>query len=268
MPLIDTHAHLNEDAFAGDAAEVLARAVDAGVSDVLVVGITRASSERALALAEEHANVHAVVGVQPNYVHETVPDDKAIIRELASHPRAVAVGETGLDRYWDHAPLALQREWFDWHLALAEEVGKPFVIHCREADAEVVEQLRAFAGDRRLCGVMHSFAGDRATADACLALGLHLSFSGMLTYSRNDELRAVAAEVPADRLLVETDSPYLTPHPLRGKQRRNEPALVVHTAAVLAEVRGVTAGEIADVTTANARRLFRLPAGAPPVGDG
>ena len=237
-------------------------------------------------LSERFPNVHAVVGVQPNYVHETAPDDRDAIRVLATHPRVVAVGETGLDRYWDHAPLDLQRAWFDWHLNLAGEVGKPFVIHCREAEAEVVEQLRTFAGGRELSGVMHSFAGDRATADACLALGLHLSFSGMLTYSKNDALRAVAAAAPADRLLVETDSPYLTPHPLRGKQRRNEPALVVHTAAVLAEVRGVTPDEIARLTTANARRLFRLPTpeppprlavadrrrantnGTPPVGDG
>ena len=260
MPLIDTHTHLQEDGFAGDLSETLARAADAGVTRMLVVGIDRATSEAAVALSEEHAGLFAVVGVQPNYVHQTAPDDRDRVRELARHPRAVAVGETGLDHYWDHAPHDLQEEWFRWHLELAREVGKPFVVHCREAEDDTVRVLSDIApqADGSPSGVMHSFAGDAATAEHCLALGLHLSFSGMVTYKKNDALLAVAAACPADRLLVETDCPYLVPTPKRGKVKRNEPAFVAHTLEKIAEARGVPPAELAETTTANARRLFGL----------
>ena len=261
--LVDTHCHLDEAAFDPDRSETIARARDAGVAAMLSIGIDVATSEAAVALASEHDDVFAVVGVQPNYVTQVYDDAKDRIRSLATQDKVVAIGETGLDLYWDYAPLEEQQPWFDWHLDLAREVGKPFIVHCRDAEEQVVEQLRRYAGGQSLSGVMHSFCGSRETAAACLEMGLHLSFSGMLTYKRNDELRQIAAEAPADRVLVETDAPYLAPVPKRGK--RNEPALVAHTAAVLAECRGLTADEAEALTTANAAALFGLPiAGASP----
>jgi TatD DNase family protein len=257
-PLIDTHAHLDDSRFADDLPAVLARAADAGVGRVLTIGIDRATSAAALELARRFpAQLAAAVGIQPNHAAETAEGDWEEIVQLAADPRVVAVGETGLDRYWDRAPFPLQEEFFARHLELARESGKPVVIHCREAEADTVRVLRA-AFDRHgpVRGVMHSFSGDAETARACLALGLHLSFAGMATYKNADALRAVARDVPADRLLVETDSPYLAPVPVRG--RRNEPAFVAHTAARLADVRGVSLADLAEQTTRNARQLFNL----------
>ena len=257
MNLVDTHTHLQEDGFRGDLPETLRRAADAGVRQMLVVGIDRATSEAAFELAGAHEELFAVVGVQPNYVHAAAADDFERCAELARNPRCVAVGETGLDHYWDHAPHDVQETWFRRHLELAGEVGKPFVVHCREAEADTVRVLKDTPDLPP--GVMHSFAGDADTAAACLDLGLHLSFSGMVTYKKNKELLAVAATCPADRLLVETDCPYLVPTPKRGRVKRNEPAFVAYTLAVIAEARGTGVEELAEVTTANARRLFGLP---------
>ena len=255
--LVDTHCHLDEKAFESDLAEVLTRAKSAGVRRIFTIGVTAATSEAAVRIAEQHAEVFAVVGVQPNYVASEPGDARERVRDLARHPRVVAIGETGLDRYWDHAPLPVQRDWFDWHLRLADEVELPFIVHCRDAEAEVVEQLTAYAAGRPLRGVMHSFCGTEETATACLKLGLHLSFSGMLTYKKNVELRAIAAAVPADRVLVETDAPYLAPVPHRGK--RNEPAYVAATAELLAECRVVNLAELSEQTERNVAELFRLP---------
>ena len=257
MRLVDTHAHLDEQAFAHDLDEVLDRARKRGVIAVLTIGVTPETSRSAVAIAERYPDVYAVVGVQPNYVTQVYDGDWDVIEELAVHPRVVGIGETGLDRYWDYAPLDRQQEWFDRHLELSRRVGKPFVVHCREAEADVVAQLQRAAEDGPLHGVMHSFTGSAETAAACLDLGLYLSFAGMLTYKRNSDLRAVAATAPPDRLLVETDSPYLAPTPERGK--RNEPAHVALTAACLAETRGVSVEEVAQQTTGNAARLFSLP---------
>ncbi|NNJ26708.1 TatD family hydrolase [Alienimonas chondri] len=259
MTLIDTHTHLQEDGYDGDLPETIARAAEAGVHTMFVVGIDRATSEAAVALAEQHSELFAVVGVQPNYAHQTAPDDRDRITELAAHLHVVAVGETGLDHYWDYAPHDLQEEWFRWHLDLSRACGKPFIVHCREAEADTVRVMQDAAdADGLPPGVMHSFAGDAETARQCLELGLHLSFSGMVTYKKNKELLAVAADCPADRLLVETDCPYLVPTPKRGKVKRNEPAFVAFTLDKIAEARGVPASELAALTTANARRLFAL----------
>jgi TatD DNase family protein len=255
MDLIDTHAHLDEDAFSFDRAQVVAQAAEAGVTRIITIGTTAASSRSAVAIADQSPAVFAAVGIQPNYTAQAQPDDWGVIEELAEHPKVVAVGETGLDRYWDYAPLDVQQDYFDRHLELSRRLSKPFVVHCREAEADVVAQLRRAAQAGPLAGVMHSFSGDQATADACLELGLYLSFAGMVTYKKNEALRAVAAQCPADRILVETDSPYLAPIPNRGK--RNEPAWVRHTAQCLADVRGVPLAEFTAQTTANARRLFR-----------
>lgn len=257
MEWIDTHCHLNEDAFSSDLTEVIQRAQDAGVVRILVVGIDVASSRRAVEIAERFEQVYAVVGIQPNYVLSAGDRDLSAIEELSFSSRVMAIGETGLDRYWDYAPLERQIVFFEQQIDLARRRGLPLVVHCREAETEVVTILKRAAQDAPFTGVMHSFTGDRSTAEECVHLGMYLSFAGMLTFKRNAALRAVAEEVPADRLLLETDAPYLAPTPYRGK--RNEPAYLCHTGSCLAEVRKVSLAEVAAMTTANARRLFRLP---------
>ena len=254
MRLFDTHCHLDEPAFDGDRDDVIGRARQAGVVAMLTIGTTAVSSEKALELAKKHTDVFSAVGIQPNYVAEEKPSDWERIVTLADDDRVVAVGETGLDRYWDYTPFALQIEAFDRHLELSRATGKPFIVHCREAEADVVAQLRNAAGAGPLRGVMHSFAGDLATAEACLELGLYISFAGMVTFKRNDALRDVAKHVPLNRLLIETDAPYLAPMPHRGK--RNEPAYVLHTVTVLAETRRLTPDELGELTARNAEELF------------
>jgi len=254
---IDTHCHLDDAKFRDDLHAVLDRAAAAGVSRALCIGIDRTTSAAALELARNHAALAAVVGIQPNHVAEAAPEDWDAIVAMASLPETVGIGESGLDRYWDRAPFPMQEDYFSRHLSLARAVGKPLVIHNREADADTVRMLRAeFDRHGPIRAVMHSFAADAATAEACLAMGLHLSFAGMVTYKNADALRAVAATVPEERLLLETDAPYLAPVPVRG--RRNEPAFVVHTAASLAAVRGVSVERIAEITTRNARELFGI----------
>jgi TatD DNase family protein len=190
-------------------------------------------------------------------VAEARPGDWDVILDLANRPTCVAIGETGLDRYWDRAPFPLQEEYFARHLELCRRVGKPVVIHCREAEADVVRMLRAeFDARGPVAGVMHSFTGGAATARACLDMGLFISFAGMVTYKNAENLREVAKTIPLGRLLVETDSPYLAPVPHRGK--RNEPAYVVQTAECLANVIGVPPSVIDEHTTRNARTLFAL----------
>ncbi len=258
---IDTHCHLNEDAFAADLDAVVQRAVDAGVVRMLVVGCTLASSQAAVELAARFEPLYAVVGIQPNYVQEARPGDFAEIERLAESPKVVAIGETGLDRYWDFAPIELQRDYFERHIELSQRRQLPFVVHCRDAEADVADVLQQAASRGPLSGVMHSFSGDLATAEICWNLGMHISFAGMVTFKRNAPLREVAKVVPADRILVETDSPYLMPSPLKNDKgpKRNEPANVRYTANHVAEVRGATSEDFAALTTANARRLFRLP---------
>ena len=256
MRLFDTHCHLDEEAFFGEVDEVVARAADAGLIGLATIGINSATSRAAVELAGRFDTVHAVVGIQPNYVAESTESDWQDILELVTAPGVVAVGETGLDRYWDHTPIDHQAEMCRRHMQLAREHDLPFVVHCREAEADVVSELEREAADGPLSGIMHSFAGDQATAARCVELGMHISLAGMLTFKKNDELRAAAAEVPLERLLVETDAPYLAPMPNRGK--RNEPAWVRHTAECLAEVQGIGIEELAKATTANALRLFGL----------
>jgi TatD DNase family protein len=257
MPLIDTHAHLFDSRFAKDLPAALARAAAAGLERVVCLGIDRESSQQSVAIANAHALVVAAVGIQPNSAAEAQPGDWEAVVELAERePRVVAIGETGLDRYWDRAPFELQESHFAAHIALARRLNKPFVIHCREAEADIVKALRAEAANGPIRAVMHSFSGDAATASACLELGLYISFAGMVTYPTAQNLRDIAREVPLDRLLVETDCPYLAPQPVRGK--RNEPAFVAHTAALLAQVKGVSVAEIEEHTTRNAKALFGL----------
>jgi TatD DNase family protein len=255
--LIDTHAHLEESRLRDDLKGVLERARAEGVVRVVAIGTTAADSAEVCAIARAHAEVSAAVGIHPNHGADARPGDWERIEELAERPEVVALGETGLDRYRDHTPFAVQQEWFARHLELGRRRGLPVVIHCRQSERDIIEQLGR--SDPPIRGVLHSFTGTWDDARAFLDLGLYLSFAGMLTFTNRslDALREVAARVPEDRLLVETDSPYLSPHPHRGAT--NEPGRVRLTAERLAEVRGVTLAEVARLTTENARRLFRLP---------
>ena len=228
----DTHAHLDQSEFDADRGEVVARARAAGVEMILCPAVSAASSRAVVELAERH-DLMAAVGIHPNSTHEAAPGDWEQVAAMIGRPRVVAIGETGLDRYRDYAPFSLQQEYLDRHVRLAQQHDLPVILHCRDAQEDLLASLRAAAARGPIRGVVHAFSGGAAFAAECLALGLHVSFAGNVTYSNKkmEPLRVAARAVPADRLLVETDSPYLVPQVFRGKQKRNEPAHVVHTAA-------------------------------------
>jgi TatD DNase family protein len=255
LKLFDTHAHLDQPEFDDDRPEVLDRARQAGVESILAIAISADTSQICVELASEFQGVYAAVGMQPNYLAQSQPGDWDRVVALLDEPRVVAIGETGLDRYWDYTPFDQQQEYFDRHLRLAQQRSLPFIVHMRDCDEDILIMLREAHRRGPLAGVMHSFTGSHAMMEECVAMGLAISFAGMVTFKKSAELRAIAAAVPDDRILVETDSPYLTPEPVR-KVQRNEPAHVRHTAACLADVRGTTLEEFAALTNANARRLF------------
>ena len=252
--LVDTHAHLADPRLLARLSEVLTSARSSGVSRTIAVATTALDSRSVIAIARDHAEVSASVGIHPNEAVEATIDDWSTIQALAADPVVVAIGETGLDRHWDRTPFGTQQDYFGRHLDLAFERGLPVIIHSRDCHPDIVAQLAGL--DRPISGVLHSFTGTWGEAEELLALGLHISFAGMITFANKslDPLREAAARVPVERLLVETDSPYLSPAPHRGKL--NEPARVFHTAAKLAELRGISLQELADLTTANANRLF------------
>lgn len=256
MQLVDTHCHLDQEEFDSDREGVIQRAAADGVETIICVGVTLPSSQACIELARSHARLRAAVGIHPNYCGEVPPTDWDAIVQLSSDPAVVALGETGLDFYRDYAPEQTQRDYFDRHLRLSQQTGLPFIVHTRASESQVMEMLREAAARAPLRGVMHSFTGSVEMAAECLELGMYISFAGMVTFKKSDELRQVATSIPADRLLVETDSPYLSPHPLRGQ--RNEPRNVLHTAHCLAAARGISTAELAALTTSNARTLFRL----------
>jgi TatD DNase family protein len=249
--VIDTHAHL--DALDGDAPAALARARAAGVGRVIAVGSGIASCRKALALAEQEEGVFAALGLHPHQADEVGADDLAELAELITHPKAVAVGEAGLDHYRDYAPRERQLELFRAQAELAAQTGKPLVVHSRSADAETEGVLRDLPAGARV--VLHCFSSPGLLAPA-LEHDWYVSFAGNVTYPTAGDLRTAATRIPAGRLLTETDSPYLAPQPVRG--RRNEPANVVHTLAALAEARGVAAAELEAAIDENAAALFGL----------
>jgi TatD DNase family protein len=258
MRLIDTHAHLTDDRFAGDLPDVLQRAQEAGLCAVINAGFDLASSQRAVALAASVPMVYAAVGIHP---HEASAMDIHVleeIRRLAGSGKVVAVGEIGLDYYYNHAPRQRQQETLRAQLGLARELKLPVIVHDREAHGDILSILQE-EPPGSLAGVMHCFSGDRAFAARCLELGLYISIAGPVTFKKASELADVAAYVPADRLLLETDAPYLAPVPYRG--RRNEPAYVMAVAQQVAQIRQVGTEELAAMTTANAIRLFGLDIG-------
>jgi len=256
MLLVDTHAHLDQEEFAADRGDVIDRATAAGVQQIVSVGVSAPSSVATVSLAQQWPGIFSAVGIHPNYCAQASAGDWESIVALIGQPKVVAIGETGLDRHWNDSPFEMQLDYFDRHLHLMQQTGLPIIIHTRESEADVMTMLREAHERGPLRGVMHSFVGDASMAAECIKLGMHISFAGMVTFKKSDALRQVAATIPADRLLIETDSPYLSPHPLRGK--RNEPAHVVHTLNCLAEVRGMTPQQLAQQTTANSQQLFRL----------
>jgi TatD DNase family protein len=257
MQLFDTHAHLDQTDFEADRAAMLARAREAGVANIVAVGISADTSAASLKVAAEFEGVYAAVGLQPNYLAEAKPDDWDRVVAMLDEPRVVAIGETGLDRYWDFTPFDVQQAYFDRHIRLSQDRGLPFIVHMRDCDEDILIMLREARQRGPLNGVMHSFTGSRAMADECLAMELYISFAGMVTFKKSDELRSIAMAMPDDRILIETDSPYLSPEPVR-KIKRNEPAHVRHTAECLAKARNTTLEAFAALTTANAKRLFQL----------
>ncbi len=248
MQLIDTHTHLNAEQFDPDRDDVLARASAAGVARMIEIGYDFASSHAAIALAEHHPQITAVVGIQPNHAAELPDGWLDQIAKLARHPRVVAIGEIGLDYHWNRAPADVQERVFRAQLALAREMNLPVVIHSRDAQDDTIRILRDAA--RGQPGIMHSFSGDWAYAEACLEVGFMLSFSGPLTFKNAHALHEVAARAPANRILIETDCPYLAPHPHRG--RRNEPANVRLVAEQLARLRGISLEMAAAIVWENA----------------
>lgn len=249
--MIDTHAHL--DALDEDPPDVVARARDAGVTRILTVGTTPAGCRAALELADRFDDVFAILGIHPHEAGRTTDADVADVRGLLAHPRAVAVGETGLDWFRDYAPPDAQKRLFEQQLALAAELQKPVVIHTRAADDDTLAVLSGFSG--RV--VLHCFSSPHLLEPA-LERGWYVSFAGNVSFPKAVDLRLAAAQVPADRILAETDCPYLAPQPVRG--RRNEPAFVVHTVAALAQARGEDAGELGRRIERNAAECFGLPA--------
>ncbi len=263
MPLIDTHCHLDDGRFADDRAAVIARAAAAGVTGTIIPATTADSARGALELAARETalplpGLRVAVGVHPLWCAQAgpMPEVLARLRELVHAPETVAIGEIGLDYYRGPA-RALQLRWLDAQLDLAAAAGLPVILHNRAATSDLLARLRAWAERATVPsppGVLHAFSAGRAAADWALAAGFYLGIGGMLTFRRSDELRAVAAAAPAERLVLETDAPYLAPEPLRG--RRNEPAFVRHVAARLAAVRGTGLEQIELQTTRNALRLF------------
>lgn len=262
--LVDTHCHLDFDRYDEDRAQVIDRAVASGLAAIVNPAIDLANSATVCELAAEEPSVFAAVGVHPNSAVDFQPSDADQLRVLAGRDKVVAVGEIGLDYYWDRCPRDVQWRVFEAQLTVAAALGLPVIIHNREATDDVLailaDWVAALEGElRSRPGVLHSFSASPEAAQRTLDLGFYIGITGPVTFKKADELRVVAAMVPADRLLLETDGPFLTPHPYRGK--RNEPAYVEFVADRIAGVRLSTLHDIARQTSLNAQRLFNLPLG-------
>jgi TatD DNase family protein len=252
--LIDSHCHLDFPDFASELDAVVARAEGAGIDRIVTISTRVARHPEVLAIAERFPRVFCSVGTHPHNAHEELDVTAAELAQRANHAKVVAIGEAGLDYHYDYSPRDAQEQGLRTHIAAARDTGLPLVIHCREADADMARILEQEMGQGRFAAVLHCFTGTRELALAGISLGLYVSFTGILTFKNSQYLRDIAAELPADRILVETDAPYLAPGRFRGK--RNEPAYVVETAKVLAETRGATLEEISRQTTDNFFRLF------------
>lgn len=251
----DSHAHVDDEQFNTNRSEVIQRAFDGGLAGFLNVGADMASSARALAIAEQYAGVFAAVGIHPHDAKDAKEEDYVKLAQWSSHPKVVAIGEIGLDYHYNLSPKDVQQEVFVRQLDVARQTGLPFIIHDREAHGDCMSIIKREG--KGLPGVFHCFSGSLEMAREVLSMGLYISFAGPLTFTKSVKLREIAAVVPLERVLIETDSPYLTPQPHRGQ--RNEPFYVKLVGEELAKIRGLEAEEVAKVTFENARRLFGLP---------
>ncbi len=252
--LVDSHCHLDFPDFASEIDAVLARARAAGIGRIVTISTRVKKNAQVIAIADKYPDVFCSIGTHPHNAAEEQDIDAKTLVAAAKHPKIVAIGEAGLDYHYDNSPRDAQAASFRQHIAAARETGLPLVIHSRDCDSDMAQILREETGKGAFPAVLHCFTGGRDLAFTAIELGHYVSFTGILTFKRSDDLRAIAAALPADRILVETDSPYLAPLPYRGK--RNEPAYVVETAKVLGDVRGVSADDIAHQTTENFFRLF------------
>jgi TatD DNase family protein len=253
--LVDSHCHLDFPEFSAELDAVVERARAVGVGRIVTISTRVKKHAQVLAIAEKFSEVFCSVGTHPHNAHEELDiDAKALTALATTHPKVVAIGEAGLDYHYDNSPRAAQAASLRQHIAAARETGLPLVIHSRDCDTDMAQILREESGKGAFPAVLHCFTGSRELALTAIELGLYVSFTGILTFKRSDDLRAIAAALPPDRILVETDAPYLAPLPYRGK--RNEPAYVAETAKVLANTRGVPVDEIAQQTTENFFRLF------------
>jgi TatD DNase family protein len=253
--LIDSHAHIQGKEYAGEMEAVIARAREAGVEKIIAVGGAgdMSSNTEAIALAKTFPDIYATVGMHPHDAKDVGADELKKLKELVAYPKVVAVGETGLDYFYDHSPREVQRRVFGQFIQLARETDLPVVVHERDAAQDVADLLRT-EGAGKLRGVIHCFTGNYEAACAYLDLGFYISFTGIITFKNADPLREVVRKVPLERIFVETDSPYLTPVPHRGK--RNEPAYVRYVAETVARVKGLSLEDVAHVTTQYVRQLF------------
>jgi TatD DNase family protein len=259
LMLIDTHCHLDFPDFAPEQAAIVARAKARGVGRMITISTHLSRFDRVKAIAEAYPEVYCTVGTHPHHSHEEEEPRIGKLIELSKHPKCVGLGEAGLDYYYDHAPRDVAQRVFRTHIAAARETGLPLVIHTRDADDDCAAILEEEMGKGAFPALLHCFTSGRALAEKAVELGLYISFSGVVTFKNSADLRETARGVPLERMLVETDAPFLAPVPHRGK--RNEPAFVVDTARVLAEIKGVSEAELARATTENALRLFKkMPA--------
>ncbi|WP_432353745.1 TatD family hydrolase [Sporosarcina sp. A2] len=253
--LIDTHVHLNAEQYEEDIDQVIERALEAGIERMVVVGFDRPTILKAMELAEKHSFIYAVVGWHPVDAIDCTEADLKWIEELAAHPKVVGIGETGLDYHWDKSPKEVQQEVFRKQIRLAQKVKLPIIIHNRDATADVVRILQEEEAEIT-GGIMHCFSGSVETAKQCIDMNFMISLGGPVTFKNAKMPKQVATEIPLDYLLVETDAPYLAPHPHRGK--RNEPAFVKLVAEQIAELKGISVEEVAEITTRNAMKLFSI----------
>jgi TatD DNase family protein len=253
--LFDTHAHLNAEEYNDDLEEVITRALDAGVTNMVVVGFDRPTINKAMALIERYDFLYASVGWHPVDAIDMKDEDLAWIEELAGHPKVVALGEMGLDYHWDKSPKEIQKEVFRKQIRLAKKVKLPIIIHNREATADIMEILKEEHAEE-IGGIMHCFSGSPEIAKECVNMNFYISLGGPVTFKNAKKPKEVAAAIPLDKLLIETDCPYLTPHPFRGK--RNEPGYVKLVAEQISEIKGISFEEVAENTCKNAKKLFDI----------
>ncbi|ASS94562.1 MULTISPECIES: TatD family hydrolase [Peribacillus] len=253
--LFDTHVHVNAEQFNEDLEDVIERAKEAGVNNMVVVGFDRPTIIRAMELIEAYDFMYAAVGWHPVDAIDMTEEDLQWIEELSNHPKVVAIGEMGLDYHWDKSPKEVQMEVFRKQIRLAKKVGLPIIIHNREATADIVHILKEEEASR-VGGIMHCFSGSAETALECINMNFYISLGGPVTFKNAKKPKEVAAAVPLDRLLIETDCPYLAPHPYRGK--RNEPSYVKLVAEQIAEIKQLTIEEVSQATTENAKKLFGI----------